>query len=61
MRGRENDQNIRSIGLGTGGLMGAEPPQYFDWGAGVSLSPPQKKSYILIKSKIKKGPTIMQI
>ena len=28
-----------------GGLRGAEPPQYFEWGVGVSFSPPKKILY----------------
>ena len=39
---------FKCIGLGsrTGGL-GVEPPQYFEWGAGVSFSPPKKINILI--------------
>ena len=40
--------------------MGAELPQYFEWGAGVSFSPPKKILYPY-KFKTKKGSEIMHI
>ena len=38
---------VKCIGLGSKGGLGSWAPQYFEWGVGVSFSPPPKQSYIL--------------